>query len=402
MSEIMQGFPVPLDQRVPREDWDRAPWNRWSFQHVREILPTAEVWCGNEAAWELERKEAEFGNIKFKIDGETSITIQEWIDTSYTDGILVMHKGNVVFEQYHNGMTERTQHLSQSMAKSIVAVVAGILIGKGKLDPNELVTTYLPELVTTGWHGATLQQVMDMTTGVAYNEDYSAIYSDIALTDIASGWKSPKPGIHSPVCIWDQLLTLTEITREHGALFEYRSIETDVMAHCLERVTQTRLPELLSRELWQPLGCEENAYFTVDPVGYALANGGFNATLRDYARFGQMLMQGGEANGKQIVPKEWVEDLSNGDNSLFKEPYTEAVPNGAYHNQFWIPDVDKNAFAARGVFGQMIYIDPDNKMVVVKLSSDPDFVSVPRYIGKLGAVNAIATYLKLSEKKMNQ
>lgn len=398
MTNIMKGFPVPLDQRVPRDDWDRAPWNRWSFQNVRELLPTAEVWRGEGRVWKFSKKDIDLGKVKFKTGPNETKTVQDWIDTSYTDGILVMHKGRIVFEQYHNDMTVRTQHLSQSMAKSIVAVLAGILIDRGDLNPDEKVTTYLPELVTTGWNGATLQQVMDMTTGVAYSEDYTAAHSDIAITDIASGWKQPK-GIHAPVCIWDQILTLTEVTREHGTLFGYKSIETDVMAHCVERVAQTRLPELMSRELWQPLGCEENAYFTVDSVGYALSQGGFNATLRDYARFGQMLAQGGKVKGKQIVSKKWVETLSKGDNRLFQEPYTEYTPNGAYRNQFWIPDVDKKAFMARGVFGQMIYIDPENNIVVVKLSSDPDFISGPRYQTKLQAVDAIVAYLNFIEKK---
>ena len=177
------------------------------------------------------------------------------------------------------------------------------------------------------------------------------------------------------------------------ALFKYRSIETDVLAHCLERVTQTRLAQLVSRELWQPLGCEESANFTVDSAGYALACGGFNATLRDYARFGQMLLQKGVANDRQIVPGNWIEDIQNTDHSLFGEPYTEAAPNGAYRNQFWIEDVNRQAFMARGVFGQLIYIDPEQQMVVVKLSTWPEFTSVPRLKTVFGAIHAIGAYL---------
>ena len=149
----------------------------------------------------------------------------------------------------------------------------------------------------------------------------------------------------------------------------------------------------MSRELWQPLGCEENACFTVDSVGYALADGGLNACLRDYARFGQMLLQQGKANGRQIVPRAFVEDIPAGNHDLFKEPYTLATPNGAYHNQFWIEDVDTGAFMARGVFGQLIYVDTAHQMVVVKLSSWPEFVSLPRLKTKLRAIHAIADYL---------
>ncbi len=384
---------MPEEQRVPRAEWDWAPWNRWTFQNVRQILPTTEVWRGSGQVWELARNPRELEQIKFSVEDAEPTTIKSWIDSSYTDGITVLHKGDIVFEQYHNGMTDRSLHLSQSMAKSVVAAVAGILIERGLIDPAELVTSYLPELESTAWKGAILQQVMDMTTGVSYDENYDATDSDIAITDIACGWKPPKAGVEAAACVWDQILTLTKREREHGAKFKYRSIETDVLAHCLERVTQTRLAQLVSRELWQPLGCEESANFTVDSAGYALACGGFNATLRDYARFGQMLLQQGVGNDQQIVPGNWIEDIHNADHSLFGEPYTEAAPNGAYRNQFWIENVDRQGFMARGVFGQLIYIDPEQQMVVVKLSTWPEFTSVPRLKTVFGAMHAIGAYL---------
>lgn len=404
MIEIMQGHPVAPENRVPRQDWDRAPWNRWSFQNIRQILPTTEVWRGNGKVREIARNSQELGHLQFFASDGTPSSVQTWIDSSYTNGILVMHKGSIVFEQYHNGMSERTLHLSQSMAKSVVGTVAGILIGQGLLSPSEQISTYLPELENTGWKGATLQQVMDMTTGVRYIEDYEALDSDIAITDFASGWKQPVPGVSNqggyvPTCMWDQILTLTETTRPHGELFEYRSIETDVLAHCLERVTKTRLADLVSRELWQPLGCEESASFTVDSAGYALANGGFNATLRDYARFGQMLLVQGAVDGRQVVPKRWIDDIHNADQNLFGEPYTFGTPLGAYRNQFWIEDADQQSFMARGVFGQLIYIDPAHDMVVVKLSSWPEFVSSPRLHDALNAVHAIANSFKSSKAK---
>jgi len=389
----MRGFSPPPEKRIPRDQWDRAPWNRWTFQNVRQMVPTTEVWRGPGPVREFTRNPQHLGKIEFSDADANSSSLQAWIDSSYTDGFLVLHRGEIVFEQYHNNMTERSLHLSQSMAKSVVSVVAGILIGKGLIDPAEQVTHYLPELVTTAWQGATLQQVMDMTTGVRYVEDYEAFDSDIAITDIASGWKHPRPGFNTPSCIWDQILKLTVQVRKHGEKFHYRSIESDVLAHCLERVTRTRLAELLSRELWQPLGCEESASFTVDPAGYALASGGFNATLRDYARFGQLLLQQGRLGDTQLVPADWIADIHNADHSLYGEPYTMTAPNGGYRNQFWIEDVDRPAFMARGVFGQLIYVDPADELVVVKLSSWPEFTSVPRSITALNAIHAIGDRL---------
>lgn len=388
----MQGYPVPVEWRVPRQDWDRAPWNRWSFQNVRQVLPTTEVWRGNGPIWQLNHNFVDLSLLPFTNDDGLA-TIQDWLDNSFTDGFVVLHQGEIVYEQYQNNMTDRTLHLSQSMSKSVVGCVAGILIGRGDMNVDQLVSHYLPELEATAWKGATLRQVLDMTTGVRYTEDYTALDSDIAMTDIASGWKHAAHGVVAPACMWDQILGLTESVREHGAKFEYRSIETDVLAHCLERVTHTRLAELVSRELWQHLGCEESASFTVDPVGYAMADGGFNATLRDYARFGQMLLQGGHANGRQIVPKDWIKDIHKADHRIFGEPYTMTAPNGGYRNQFWVQDVKKKAFMARGVFGQLIYVDPENDMVITKLSSWPEFTSVPRLKTALSAIKAIGECL---------
>ena len=393
MTQIMQGFPVAAENKVPRQDWDRAPWNRWSFQNVRQIVPTAEVWRGKGQTWDIPRRIFDLNNVGFNGGDGSPTTLKKWLERSYTDGFLVMHNGEIIYERYLNNMTERTLHLSQSMAKSVVGTTAGVLIGKGLLDPEKPVTDYLPELEWTGWKGATVQQVMDMTTGVRYIEDYEALDSDIAMTDIASGWKIAPPGVTAPASMWDQIIGLTETVRPHGELFAYRSIETDVLAHCLERITQYKLPELVSRELWQPLGCEESACFTVDSVGYGLANGGFNACLRDYARFGQMLVQGGNANGKQIVPQAWVNNIHKANHDLFQAPYISATPNGGYRNQFWVEDVNRNAFMARGVFGQLIYVDIDNQLVVAKLSSWPEFVSDIRLKSSLNAVRAIAEHV---------
>jgi hypothetical protein len=390
----MSGFPISKNNRIPRNLWDRTPWNRWSFQHIREILPTTEVWRGTGASWLLPEAENNLDELEFVNQQNQSTTLLEWLTDNYADGIAVSHRGTLVYERYFNRMTQRTLHLSQSMAKSVTSAVAGILVGRGQLDPEEKITSYLPELKETAWNGAALRHALDMTSGVRYIEDYEALDSDIAVTDVASGWRTPQQGIPTFACIWDQIISLKQTTRPHGERFEYRSIETDVIAHCMERVTGTRLAELISHELWQPLGTEESACFTVDGIGYPLADGGFNATLRDYARFGQMLCNRGVANGRQIVPSEWISDTLDAEPSLFGEPYNDYLENGAYRNQFWIRDVYRQVIMAIGVFGQLIYVDMDNDLVVTRLASWPEFVSLERKLDDLAAIDAITDQLK--------
>ncbi len=391
--KTMRGFPVTPDTRVPRDEWDRAPWNRWSFQHIREILPTVEVWRGNGSVWQFQQNPTDLDSVTFTSHSGESTSVIDWLLQNYADGVLVIHHGEILYERYFNEMTERTLHLSQSMAKSVTSAVAGILVARGLLDPEERISTYLPELEETGWKDARLRHALDMTSGVRYVEDYEALDSDIAATDVASGWRSPKPEIPYFQCMWDQILSLKETVREHGVAFEYRSIETDVLAHCMERVTQTPLAELISRELWQPLGVQESACFTVDAAGYPLADGGFNATLCDYARFGQMLCNGGVGNGRQIVPQEWLLDTFDANPSLFSDKNNMDLDNGAYRNQFWIRDIDRRILMARGVFGQIIYADMDNSLAITRLASWPEFVSSERKTDDLRAFDAITHFL---------
>lgn len=378
----------PGGPTIPRQDWDRAPWNRWTFQHVRELVPTAQVWRGAGPATPLPAHVQDIDAIGFEIDGRRD-TIAGFLATAYVDGLLVLHRGRVVAERYLNGMTARTPHLSQSVAKSVVGTVAGILVGRGLVDPAAPVTHYLPELEATAYRGATVQHVLDMTSGVVFDETYTALDSHMAQMDAACGWKERR-NPDWPAHVWELILTLKEAECEHGADFRYRSIETDVLSFLLQRVTATPLAELVSRELWAPMGAEEDACFTVDPAGYALGDGGFNATLRDYARFALLHLGGGEIGGRRIVPAAWIEETRSGARpDLFGGVYHEVLPQGAYHNQFWIEDPDRRAYMARGVFGQLIYIDPEGDFAAVILSSWPEFVSSLRTRTSLAAVGAV-------------
>jgi CubicO group peptidase (beta-lactamase class C family) len=383
-------FGSPPQMYPPRDAWDRPPWNRWSFQHISEILPTIEVWRGAGHRSRFEETPHDLDDLAVAGVDRSVATLATLLDETYTDGFLVLKDGRIAYERLFNGMTERTLHLSQSMAKSITGTVFGILAGRGVVRPERPVTNYLPELQRTAWKGATLQQVLDMTTGVRYSEEYTDPHSDVGQTDVASGWKpvpaNADPAFKWPSHMWQQVLGLTEAARPHGEAFEYRSIETDVLAMTMERVTGKRLAQIVSEELWQKIGADENARFTVDSAGYALADGGFNATLRDYARFGQLILDG----GRGIVPAQWIEDTRTGKHG---PEFSTSMPEGSYRNQFWIEDPRSRNLMCRGVFGQLIHINFDHRIVTVKLSSWPDFLSVPFSGATLRAIHSIARAL---------
>jgi CubicO group peptidase (beta-lactamase class C family) len=388
-AEYMYRDPInPGAPVIPRAEWDIGPYNRWTFLNVSDVVPTTRVWRGAGPASSLPEAHQDIGGIRFTHDG-TERTIGEFLDTTFTDGFLVLHKGRIVSETYMNGMRPQTLHLSQSVGKSVAGAVAGILIHRGLVDPRALVTRYLPELEETAYRGATVQQVLDMTTGTLFDETYTAVDSHVAKLDAACGWKTRK-GADWPETVWQLILELKQSERPHGQAFQYRSIETDVLAFILQRVSGKMLADLVSEELWAPLGAQEDASFTVDPAGYALACGGFNATLRDYGRFADMITHGGAFNGRQVVPAEWVSETCNGGNhALFGADYRVVLPNGAYHNQFWIEDVDRPALLSRGVFGQLLYMDQAAEFTAVKLSTWPDFLNPRRTKLTIAAVAAI-------------
>ena len=189
---IMQGSPPQLVP--PRMDWDRPPWNRWAFQNIRQILPTAEVWRGDAPVRALPRQEQDLDALPVASIKGAVTTLARLLDDTYTDGFIVLKDGAVVYERYFNGMTPRTLHLSQSVAKSVTAAAAGVLVGKGLLDVNAPVTHYIPELNDTAYRGALLQHVLDMRSGVTFDETYTDPHSDVGQLDVSSGWKPVPPG----------------------------------------------------------------------------------------------------------------------------------------------------------------------------------------------------------------
>ena len=386
---VMEGFPPPLDKRVTLENWDLAPFNRWSFQNIRRVLPTAVVSRGEGAVSPLEAAYRDFSELSFETADGGIATIAGFLDETYSDGFLVLHEGRVVNEQYFNGMTRDSLHLSQSVGKSVVGTVAGIMIHRGDFDAQAPLATIIPELEGSGYGDATAGHLLSMISGIRFTEDYGVPESDISIWERVAGWRPrPRPD-DLPASLYEMIMGLPK-ARDHGGDFQYRSIETDTLGWVLERVSGLGLAELVSRELWSRMGAEHDASFTVSlDSGFIAASGGFNACLRDYARLGQLYLDG----GRDILTPAWIEDCQSGDNDSFVGDYRAQYPNGGYKNCWWIPDVSRRVIVARGVFGQLIYIDFEHDMVIVKLSTWPDYTNPDRSNYTARACQAVAAAL---------
>jgi len=379
---------VPI---IPRSDWDFPPYHRWTFQHIREMTATAQIWRGEGPVMPIRSNPIDLKAVTYETASGQG-TFGAYLSDTFVDGFLVLHKGAVVSETYLNGMKPHGTHLAMSVTKTIVGLVAGILVHRGLLDVAAPVTKYLPELEATAYRGATLQHVLDMTTGVTFDESYLTPGSHMQKLDQACGWK-PHTEPDWPRTMWELILTLTEQERPHGAAFVYRSIETDVLGFVIERATGLALAEVISQELWMPLGAGEDAYITVDHGGTALADGGFCATLRDYGRLALLLLANGARDGRQIIPAAWIEETRGASGEIYQGIYRNALPDGAYHNQVWIEDMARRAYMARGIFGQFIYVDPANDFAAVQLATWPEFVSDARTLEFRAVVDAIRTHL---------
>ena len=386
----MQGSPPPLDKVIKFEDgsFSRFPQTRWSFSHYRELFPTARVTRGPGAIAPLPRViRRDLDAVAFMPLGQSSsMTWAQAFEAVYGDAVVILHRGHIVYERY-NGVTDGdTPHIMFSVSKSFSGTLAEMLIANGQLDENAKVVQYIPELASSGFGDATVRQILDMTTGLDYSENYSDPKAQVVTYAFSAG-AAPRPsGYSGPRNIFDFLKTVAK-SGEHGGEFVYKTVNTEVLGLLLSRVTNTRLPDLLSQHIWSKLGVEHDADFVVDSNGVAIAGGGLNMTLRDAARFGEMMRLNGRFNGQQIIPAQAIASIRRGASQAdFAKAGYAALPNWSYRSQWWISHNAHGAFTARGIYGQAIYIDPKAEMVIVRFASNPkaananfDSISLPAY-----------------------
>ena len=391
----MQGFPPPPDKLItqPDSNYFSFPKLRWSVCHLREFLPTEQISRGTGAPVPLAYlPPAAFADMAREIDALTfkamnsdkAMTWEESLFANYTDGMLIIHKGRVVYERYFGCLKEDGKHAIMSMTKSITGLLAQMLVAEGVLNDKLLVRDIIPEIGNSAFASATVRQVMDMTTGVKYSEDYADPNADIWLYSRAAS-PLPKPeGYRGPDGYWAYLQQVQPEGR-HGDAFHYKTINSDMLGWIISRVTGKAVTELASERLWRPMGAEQDAYQTVDGKGIPFAGGGVTASLRDLGRLGLLMLNGGEINGKRLFPAEVAKKIqAGGDRSKFAGFPT--IPNGSYTSQWWVFHNEHGAYAARGVHGQTIYVDPTAEMVLVRLASFPraqngfiDPTSLPAY-----------------------
>ena len=336
----------------------------YNFLNMDKIFPTREIKASKNPK-PLKR------NIKtlpetFFFEGEEK-NLQEYLDYFWSDGMIVLHKNEMVYENYWLGNNENKRHISWSVAKSFISALVGIAYEEGLIDSlDDPVTKYLDDFKETGYDDVTIKDILQMSSGVLFNEDYADYDSDINRFGRA---------VATGTSMRDFSKTLTR-EREPGTYMHYVSINTQVLGFLLQEVTKKSISQYLYDKIWNPLGMEDSAYFILDDVKDEFALGGLNATLRDYAKFGLLYLQNGCWNDNQIISKQWIEDShsTDGIHLVPGERETSSNPWG-YGYQWWVPGFPDTDYTASGVYNQYIYIDPLSEIVIAKTSSNYKYTS---------------------------
>lgn len=384
-----------VNVRDLHQNWLTYPANQWSYQHVSELAKTAIISTKNNPEATLPQKKISLPlrSISFENFKGKKNDIDQWLKNSNTDGFIVLQNGSVLYEFYGNGSTPDTLHQMFSVTKSFVGTLASALCTERRLDANKKVTDYVPELRETAYREVTVQELMDMRVSFNnfsehYDDRYSHFYKYVAsvLSDAQTNTEFPS--------LRSYLVNLKRDKKDNSR-FNYATVNTDVLAWVLEKVTKKKIQDLISERIWSKIGASSNAYMIVDRNGVGWAGAGLNATLRDIAKFGQMMLQNGSFHNQQIIPKDAVKEIEmGGDKQAFEKDDDSKVFKGfSYKNQWWITHDEHGAYMAIGIYGQWIYIDPKAQMVMVKQSALKEADTDENAHNAYEAMSAIAHYL---------
>ncbi len=350
-------------------NWKTRPFNRWSFHHVKKFIPSITI--ANDV-----HHQNLLENAPVSIKG---VILKQLLKATATDAIVILHKGKIVYEAYANGNDEHTPHILMSATKAVVGLVAGILELQGAIDLSAPVSAYIPQTMGTIYQQVTLRQLLDMRAGIVLDEDQQKQY------DAATNWE-PVPDGNEPMGLHGFFTRLKQSEKLTDHNFSYVSANTDLLGWAIECATGRSFNTLLSDLIWKPMGAENEAYITVDKDGAPRCTGGLCTTARDFARIGQLIINGGMHNSTEIIPLSLINDItSNGDgdawaNGQWGKAFAPISKNMNYRNGWYMINDEPQIIFAMGIYGQNLFIDRANNMVIAKFSSwkEPiDYIALP-------------------------
>lgn len=368
---VMQGFPPPADKLVTKANAMRFPNLVWALRNTRMMVPTARVEHARVPMALPASSTLDPDHVQFTVDG-TTLSLSEYLRRTYTDGFIVIHDGKIVYEGYFNSYTPHQTHAWASMTKSVTGLIAAELIDEGKLDPQAKLSTYVPELADTAFGDATVQQNLDMEVPVSYPAD---LPPDLGLFGAAG--LIPRRS-NAPDSIYGFLKVTHATPNAAGDVWYYQNGSPEAVAWALRRITGLSWSEMVSRSIWQRIA-EDDGDVVVDRTGTEMASGGFNTTLRDAARFGELMRK--EAGGaSKLLPVSSIRlalKPAGNARAFAKGNLAAGRPGYSYHDYWYQVNDGDSSFAAGGRFGQSILVNPKAGITIVKFSSYPDQAARP-------------------------
>ena len=375
---LMQGFPPPDSKIVNKKNYMFAPYNRWSFQHMRYLNGTAPIERGNIPVAELGNSPMDLLDKTFTDKSYTkkSYNLKDLLVQHYTDGFIVIKNGKIITEYYANSMTSTTPHWIASMTKSVVSTVAEILINRGLLDETKKVEFYIPELKGTMPGKATVREVLDMNIAIVPDGSMEGVKDPNSYFNQFARSVGFLPGDGSEDIY--KLLPKIKPYGVNGGQIRYASATAEIAGWLISKVTKKPLEQVISEEIWSKLGTSADTYTIVGPTSKMVSTGGINTTLRDYARFGMLIASKGKVNGVQVIPEAVINKItSSGDKDSWKKSdFASMEPVIKSYRSYWYITENKNhGVFAWGIHGQHMYVDPTNNVVIVQMSSLPEQVN---------------------------
>lgn len=409
----MDTVPSRPEAQVTFMNWSEQPYNYWSFRNIG-VQPSVMVPRAGDIVLIPENPRPEIANVTFEYGGQT-YTVHDAMIGDDTDGYVVLKDGEIVFEHYFSGFSERDHHLWASSTKSLVGLAMGLLVEEGKVAVDDKVEAYLSELTGTYFGERTVRDVLNMVSALDYSEDYENFTPGAVSTEYFRrlGFVPAFDLMGTNPIDDDTPRGILEFIPRFGknpdleprVKFEYHSPNVDVAGWIIARVSGSPLNKFISDHVWSKIGAEHDAFFMADVAFNPIATGGFNTTLRDFAKLGLVVLGDGYYNGHQIFPKAWVQDTfkisedeqGHMNRSSYKEedgPVYDEWLEG-YKNYMWVHDSARGIGTFRGVFGQHLYINRDQNIVIATFSSAASASNAARLTNRprLASFEAIADAL---------
>lgn len=370
----MHQHPNPAGANL--SNWRLTPHSRWAFQNVRELIPCAVVKAGTRSMPFPTSIVDPVNRIDFSDIGIDHLP--DFLEQCHTDSILVVARGRKVWQWSAAHFDPSKPHIVFSISKSITAMLAGFLVDQNLLDISKTLYYYLPGTKGGAYQDSTVQQLLDMTVAVDFDESYLDSSGDYQRYRKATGW-NPDDHVNPGPAMEEYLYSLARLSAQHGQTFRYRSPNSDLLGLLIERVAGLPYAQLLSTLIWQPMAAQTNGYITVDRNGLARAAGGICVTIDDLARFGNLVLNNGVVEGMTVIPPSWVENTFNTGNrkAWLSGEFSQLLPEGCYHNQWYQVGNRDRCYMAIGIHGQWLYINPSTSVVIAKVSSQPEPVNDP-------------------------